>query len=386
MKHIQRTLLFEYLLYAVILLVALSMPLFMRVEYGRIGHEFLTTAVRTLPFLLIFIVNNFIFVPRWLFADKFLYYFLSCILLVVVVVFLSDILFDLTRSIRPPFDRMPPPDFPLPRGNMPPPDFPLPRGNMPPSDAVSFPRRNAPPMGFPYAPHHLVFNYGQAIVCFLLVGFNTGVKSFFRWSEERERQSERERQFLHTELTFLKHQISPHFFMNTLNNIHALIDIDTEKARDTIVKLSRLMRYMLYETDAQKVSLKREIEFIESYIELMRLRYDEEIMTVETEYPAITDEIYIPSFLFLSFIENAFKHGVVLHGHSLIRIGFAHENGRLTFTVHNNKSDVVSSIDEMSGIGLENVRKRLDLIFKDNYTLRIQSTGNIYEIYLNIPV
>jgi two-component sensor histidine kinase len=358
MKHYRRIRLFEYLLYVSILLVALSMPFFTGIfEYGGWG-ELLRTGVKMLPFVLVFMINNYLFVPCLLFTEKYLYYFLSCILLIVTITFLSNFLIDLFNFLPPSFPGGAPDRAPFPPGNM-----------------TDFPIR-----------HHLIRNFGQAIVSFLLIGFNTGAKSFFRLSEERERQSERERQYLHTELSFLKHQISPHFFMNTLNNIHALIDIDTEKARDAIVKLSRMMRYLLYETDVQTVSLKKEIELIESYIELMRLRYDEDMLTVETEYPDVSEEIIVPSFLFLSFIENAFKHGIILNDHSLISIRFRQEDGRLSFTVSNKKSDVVSAIVEASGIGLENVQKRLILIFKDNYTLQIQTGDELDEIILNIPV
>jgi len=369
--------LFETLLYVTILLVALCMPFFTDIfQYGG-WSELLKKWLTLTPLVFIFLINNYIFVPRLLFTEKYLYYILSCILTVVAVVYFSYLLVDMIYSLQPPFDKMPPPDMPFPQGKVPPPDtFPFPRKDMPPR----------PGMGFPPMRQPLFFYFGQAMVSLLLIGFNVGVKYFIRWNGERERQSERERQYLQTELAFLKNQISPHFFMNTLNNIHSLIDIDTEKARNAIVKLSRLMRYMLYETDIQKVSLKKEIEFIESYIELMRLRYNENILTVETEYPAVTDNIFVPSFLFLSFIENAFKHGVDLHNHSLICLWITHENGRLAFTIRNRKSEKVSTIAEKSGIGLENVRKRLELIFKDDYTLRIPPDDMIFEVYLNIPV
>ena len=373
MKNIQHIRLFEYLLYASILLVALYDPFLNSVfEHHRWG-EVSRTGVRILPFLLVFLINNYLLVPRLLFTEKYLYYFLSCILSVIVAVFLSDILL----SLQPLFNRMPPPDLPFPQGKMPPHDsFLFPRKGMPP-----------PPGGFFHPMRHPPFhNFGQVIIAFLVIGFNSGVKSFVRWSEERVKQAERESQHLHTELAFLKHQISPHFFMNTLNNIHSLVDVDTEKARDAIVKLSRMMRYLLYESDDQKVSLKKEIEFIESYIELMRLRYDEDMLTIETEYPAFTEEIFVPSFLFLSFIENAFKHGVGLYAKSLIRIRFVFGKGRLTFAVSNSKSGIAPAISETSGIGLENVRKRLNLIYKDDYTLDIRSGDDTYEINLNIPV
>ena len=374
--------LFENLLYAAVLLVVLCVPFLNGLFEYRGWSEIWKNCIRTLPFLLIFLTNNSLLAPKLLFSDKYLYYFLSCFLLVAAVVFLSEFfLSDFIRPIRPPLDEL--------SGGFSPEASPFLRGNMPNPDAATLSYKGmVQPFGFPPPPPGTThfFNFGMALFSFLLIGFNTGVKSFVRWSKEREQQADKERHFLHTELAFLKHQISPHFFMNTLNNIHALMEIDADKARDAIVKLSRLMRYLLYEADVQKVELKKEIKFIESYIELMRLRYDEEILDIETEYPAVMEGIFVPSFLFLSFIENAFKHGVFLYTHSLILIRFLNENGRLTFTITNSKSGILAAIREASGIGLENVRKRLDLIFKDDYTLKINFTDNIYEIYLNIPL
>ncbi len=191
-----------------------------------------------------------------------------------------------------------------------------------------------------------------------------------------------------TELSFLKHHISPHFFMNTLNNIHALVDIDREEAKNAIIKLSHMMRYLLYESDIQKVSLRKEIDFINSYIELMRLRYDEYNLKVETEYPDNADTVTVPSSLFLSFIENAFKYGVHPRIRSVIKISLSvsAQNDRLTFRVVNSLWDVTPNLTESTGIGLENVRKRLDLIYRDSYTLDIGSADNLYEVPLTIPV
>jgi hypothetical protein len=354
MNNIKRVHLFEIMLYATVLLVVLCVPIFNGILDYREWSGVLKNWVRILPFVLVFTINNFLLVPKLLFLEKYLYYTLSCIVLIVMVVYFSGFIFDFTTPMRPPFNGVVPPNLP---------NFP----NFPPRRPI-------------------FFHFGQAIVSFLLIGFNTGVKSSVRWSEERVQQAERERQHLHTELAFLKYQISPHFLMNTLNNIHALIDIDTDKAKDAIVKLSLLMRYLLYETDVQNVSLKKEIEFIKSYIELMRLRYDEDILTVKVEYSTLTENIIVPSFLFLSFIENAFKHGVDTHTVSLIHIRFVHENGRLVFTAGNSKLGVASAITDSSGIGLENVRKRLDLIYKEDYTLEIHSTENTYIIYLSIPI
>ena len=146
------------------------------------------------------------------------------------------------------------------------------------------------------------------------------------------------------------------------------------------------MRYLLYESSVQQVLLKKEINFIESYIELMRLRYDDDNLTIETEFPENIENVYVPSSLFLSFIENAFKHGIRPTDHSLITISLSVENDYLTFRTVNCRWNISTNQTETTGIGLENVRKRLDLIYKEKYTLDIQTLGNLFAVNLKIPV
>jgi hypothetical protein len=207
MNNIRRVRQFEVALYTTVLLIVLCAPFFSGIFEYRGWNGVLNNWVRISPFLLIFLINNYIFVPKLLLQEKYLYYILSCIISIAAIVYLSHFLFDLTRPVRPPFDGIPPPN------------------------PNSFPKGNIPPPGYPN-----FFYFGQAIISFLLIGFNTGIKSFVRWSEERMQQADREHQHLHTELTFLKQQISPHFLMNTLNNIHALVDIDADKAKEEYFK------------------------------------------------------------------------------------------------------------------------------------------------------
>ena len=382
-EKLQRWQWFEYTLYALILLVVLSTPFFADGFTNNGQKRILFEWIRLMPFLLIFAANNFLMVPKLLFREKYLYYILACILSVIFAGFLSYLLFEYTFTN--PFPRPSPQHF----------DRPFPPGNIRTGQSI-----------------RLFFHFGPAIISILLIGFNTGIKSFVRWNEDRLRQAEKERHYFFTELSFLKHQISPHFFMNTLNNIHALVDIDREEAKNAIIKLSQMMRYLLYESDIQKVSLRKEIDFINSYIELMRLRYDEYNLKVETEYPDNLDIVYVPSSLFLSFIENAFKYGVHPCIRSVIKISFSisPKIDLLTFRCVNSLWSVsspplkgaggcapplkgaggchiVSTLQtESTGIGIENVRKRLDLIYPNNYTLDICTTDNTYEVILKIPV
>ena len=362
-ERIERLHLFEYALYAIILVIALGIPFFTGAFTNNGWERVLKDWMRLCPFVLIFAANNYLWVPKLFFREKYLHYMLTCILSVTVVVCLSMLLFDFTRPGPPHLEGM--------KGMVPSPPF----------------GKSKPPDGFaPGKNMHLFFHFGSAIIAVLLIGFNTGIKSFVQWSEEKVRQAEKDRHHFYTELALLKQQISPHFFMNTLNNIHALVDINAQKAKNAIIRLSSLMRYLLYESDEQKVLLQKEVDFIESYIELMRLRYDEENLTIETEYPDRMETVAVPSSLFLSFIENAFKHGVNPSLHALIKISFSVENDRLTFRIINDRSHVTTQQTETTGIGLENVRKRLDLIYREHYTLDIRSSGNRYEVILKIPV
>ena len=143
----------------------------------------------------------------------------------------------------------------------------------------------------------------------LLVGFNLTIRFFLKSLHDEEMLKELEHQHLESELQYLKYQLNPHFFMNTLNNIHALVDIDSEKAKRTIIELSKLMRYVLYEANKSQISLEREIQFLENYIALMKLRYTERL-TIYTDFPIIVPRVQIPPLLFISLLENAFKHGV----------------------------------------------------------------------------
>ncbi len=359
---------FETVLYTVILIATMSIPFFMG-AYSRSGWLGIFNGwTKIIPFLCIFLLNNYVLIPKLLFKEKYVLYILLAIVSVFCIDILSDRIFEQTMNEHPPFEKM---------DNRPP------MGETPPSQEFRPDRFHHPKPSFPW---HL--DIGVIVVSFLLIGFNTGIKSFVRWNEERIHQAEKEKQHLFTELAFLKHQISPHFFMNTLNNIHALIDIDTEQAKDAIIKLSRLMRYLLYESNEEKIPLKKEIEFIESYIELMRLRYHEQDLEIRIVYPENPEKIQVPASLFLSLIENAFKHGVNPSEKSYIHIVFSlKDNGKaLCFSIENGKHTSFKSMHEASGIGHENIKKQLNIIYKENYLLDIKDTDSTYQVKVEIPI
>ena len=212
----------------------------------------------------------------------------------------------------------------------------------------------------------------RLIIALLMLGVNLGADAMVKSQEQRRRLTELEQQHLKQELDYLKHQINPHFFMNTLNNIHVLIDIDQEKAKRSIVELSKLMRYTLYESNSQMVLLSQEIDFITQYLSLMKLRYSDKVEIV-SQMPTVTNGIQIPPLLLVTFIENAFKHGVSYQQPSFIRIALAvgDDNKTIHFECCNSRHLLKQSNDS-GGIGLENVRKRLDLIYEDGYKLNVE--------------
>ncbi len=145
-----------------------------------------------------------------------------------------------------------------------------------------------------------------------------------RWSKLEQEKTLLEKENVQNQLAFLRNQVSPHFFMNTLNNIHALIDVDTEEAKEAIIKLSKLMRHLLYDSQAELVPLAKEMEFIQSYINLMKLRFSEKVK-INLSIPDQLPDKSIPPFLFTSFVENAFKHGISYQNSSFIDIVFLYK-------------------------------------------------------------
>ena len=228
----------------------------------------------------------------------------------------------------------------------------------------------------------------KVFVAILMMGVNLGIMLYFKQRRREDNLQELKQEKLQQELEYLKYQINPHFFMNTLNNIHALVDINPDKAKSTIIELSRLMRYVLYESSKPTVLLSKEIDFLQQYIALMRLRYTDRV-AVEVKMPEDVPGVEVPPLLFISFIENAFKHGVSYEQNSFVRIKMQLQDGYLNFFCENSqlpKDKRGVAKDSHSGIGLENVSKRLKLIFGNDYFFLTNDEEDTYEVTLKIPV
>ncbi len=222
------------------------------------------------------------------------------------------------------------------------------------------------------------------ILSILIVGFDSGLLSSLRGINIENEKVRLEKENVASQLVLLRNQVSPHFLMNTLNNIHSLVDINAAEAKEAIIKLSKMMRYLLYETDSEKTTLKREIEFLESYINLMKLRFNEKV-NITLNLPQNIPDRTIPPFLFTSLIENAFKHGISYKEESFIDIEMILGDDRLLLIVKNSKIDN-KKVEEFSGIGIENTRKRLDLLYAKNYHLDIIDRKDIFIVNLSIPL
>lgn len=238
----------------------------------------------------------------------------------------------------------------------------------------------------PHPPFKRMHLYDYILTCVFITGFSLGIRVVEKLSENEKIRKDLEKEKLQTELVFLKYQVSPHFFFNTLNNIYSLIEIDTKDAQKAVLKLSKMMRYLLYETEPEKGLISIEIDFMSNYIDLMRLRLTDKV-ALDISFPEITNDFLVPPLLFIPFIENAFKHGISNREPSFISIAMKIENQNINFRVRNSISGFVFNETEIkTGIGLENVKKRLKLLFNDQYTLTINNTENVHDVILQINI
>ncbi len=229
-------------------------------------------------------------------------------------------------------------------------------------------------------PQHL-FVVMSTILTFAFGLIFTAVSRALKQDKDKE---EMEKEKLTAELAFLKNQINPHFFFNTLNNIYSFVGSNPDKARQTIHQLSKLMRYMLYETDKQTIPIGKEVAFLEDYIKLMKLRLAEDV-AVDLKVDQLEDHLEVPPLIFIPFIENAFKHGVSYEQPSSLSISLTSDQSGIYFDI-SNSIHKKSNTGETGGIGLTNIRKRLELLYpKQNYRLDIQQKDSKFTVNLILP-
>ena len=198
------------------------------------------------------------------------------------------------------------------------------------------------------------------------------------------RQQERKQKEVEAELAWLKNQINPHFLFNTLNNISSLAQIDGEETQEAIMQLSDLLRYAMYETNKPKVRLDGEVEFMRNYINLMKLRCNE-MTEVNAQFKIHNAQLEVAPLLFISLVENAFKHGMNSNAPAMIDIRLEQQDDTLVFTCGNTNNPKPTKDRSGSGIGIENTRRRLDLLYPGCYTWEQTITPeNIYHVNISI--
>lgn len=226
------------------------------------------------------------------------------------------------------------------------------------SDDISLNIINAGYSGF--IALELVF---QVMVVLMAVGMRYVIK----WNDEIQALEEEKRRNAEAELTWLKNQLNPHFLFNTFNNISSLTQTDPDKAQESISQLSELLRYALYESNTPKVSLADEVAFMQNYIDLMTLRCSD-TASIQTRFDDFDSRVMISPLVFISLIENAFKHGISAHRKSFVKIDMGFDGSDLVFSCENSIHGGTSTDRSGSGIGLENMTRRLELLYPGSYS------------------
>ena len=229
--------------------------------------------------------------------------------------------------------------------------------------------------------------YFWAIVTYIMViALAVAVRMIQHWQHIEEARQEAETARAEAELSNLRNQMNPHFLLNTLNNIYALIAFDQEKAQTAVGELSKLLRHVLYENQQDMVPLCKEADFMRNYIELMKIRVTEGVKIDANINVQPNDSTPIAPLLFISLIENAFKHGISPQGTGKIKIDINQSNGDIICEIHNTCYPKRENDKSGSGIGLEQVSKRLELMYPDRYTWDKGTSPDGKEYYSKIII
>ncbi|MBO9203576.1 MULTISPECIES: sensor histidine kinase [Niastella] len=228
--------------------------------------------------------------------------------------------------------------------------------------------------------------YDNVIPHFLLVSAGAAIKLLADHARAQRRLGEMAKEKAETELSFLKSQINPHFLFNSLNTIYFLIDKQNTEARTTLLQMSDLLRYQLYDCNNPTIEIEKEVHYLQDYVRLQELRKDKQY-EVGIEVGDQVKGFLITPLLLIPFVENAFKHlSHYSHEKNFIRVNLQRQNGTLTLTVENSKDDQPRNTEPTGGIGLSNVRRRLELLYPGRHTLQIKNEVHTFKIELNLQI
>lgn len=328
----------QVLIWACAMVLPATMTWLISGDSNRFGFTFWPTFYTMLPICVVYLVNYFVLVPKLLFRKQVVWFIVLNLLLLAIL------------NI---------PSF-IPRGEIPEPF----RNQIPRRDILAF-----------RIPTLISAAFFQLVFIFLAIG----IRSIIRSNDIQFQLQEEKRKTAEAELTWLKHQLNPHFLFNTLNNISSLTQIDPDKAQESIAQLSDTLRYALYDTETDKVPLKGEVEFMDNYIRLMQLRCND-LTEVTTSWELPDQDVKIAPLLFISPIENAFKHGVNARVASFVHISLRPEGRDLVFRCENPVFEKSGEDHIGSGIGVENLKRRLELIYPGAYSYEQDNEDGIYSV------
>lgn len=352
--------------------VILGLPIYSAIRF-RMGPNFLVTYYTFAAINAVIFYANYLFlVPALFFKAKRYRYYLSVVVVIFFFYFISDfankqIYRYISKNGNSDQVKGPPGGLQVDRQQR----IPGPPFRMRPRIIIAVP--NAQIIGYMSSSLFMVF-------------LSLGLRVLERQSKFEKKQEHLEKEKLNAELALLKNQISPHFFFNTLNNIYSLSTSNPKDSGAAILKLSRMMRYLVYDSEDGDTKLSNELELMANYIDLMKLRLEENY-NLRVKFPDEYKDFRIPPLLFIPFIENAFKHGVSFSEDSFIDISMDISDNTIIFRTFNSISGSPGKTSlESSGIGLNNVRKRLDLLFPGKHDLQLNKTASTFEVLLKIQV
>lgn len=331
------------------LLLFLLLPLFIFDKDNERSTYWMYSYYYQLLFMLIaFYVNYLFIVPYFFFSKKRIYFFIVLLLFAFFLLIIWQQLYDIL-----PFDNL------RPNG----------RGR-------GLRLRNR--LGL----HPKLLDNFFLLV--LVLGFSSGMAIIQRLRKNEAKQEAIEKARVDSELAFLKNQISPHFFFNALNTIYGLIAIDSHKAQEAVEKLSVLMRYLIYDSDTENIDLQKEFDFTLKYIELMQQRLSSKVR-LDIEVSSNIPKGQIPPLLFIPFVENAFKHGISYREDSFVSVLLQTQNDYVVFECTNSIPAKHEQKEKKGGLGIANIKKRLDLLYGNSFSLAINNAANEYHVQLIVP-
>ena len=303
--------------------------------------------IMPLTFMTVFYVNYGILTPRLLFRKRLGRFILANLLLIATVLLIQHIWHEMCRFYI---------ETEPPREN----------------------RGDPPPVYF--------FIAWNAMLMALTVGLAVAIRMTGNWYRIEAEKQQIEKERTQAELKNLKSQLNPHFLFNTLNNIYALIPIDRTKAQFAVHSLSHMLRYVLYENNQNYIPLEKEIQFVRNYVELMELRLPDRVETT-VDLPEQADGYTIAPLLFITLVENAFNHGVSPSQPSFVHISIRMvKEGTLVCTIENSDFPKTDADRNGSGIGLQNLRKRLNLLYPNRHILRTENLNGSFVAQLIIDL